>query len=113
MKSTNIFNTFQDCLAGRVFPENQEFNSFMFCRYLGNSPKMIFYANFLNCYEIPNKSQYKFIQSIKNKPYSIKWIKIPKQETKDLENKDYEKIMQKYKISYSKAYDYLKILKRI
>lgn len=111
----NIFITFNDCLAGRAFNPDNGFDGFMFCRYLGNSPKMIHYANFLNCYNLDDYTQYRFIQAIKNRPYSIKWIQVPKDKDNNRKETEvlYEEYMRKYNISRQKANDYLRILKLI
>lgn len=106
----DIFDGFSACLDGKAYPENG-INSFMFCRYLGNSQQMLQYANFINCRygELDERSQYAFIQAIKTKPKFIRWIKT--QKITGANSKEYEVLIEKYKISERKAQDYLKILK--
>lgn len=106
----DMFKGFSACLQGKAYPENG-INSFMFCRYLGNSQAMLEYANFINCRynELSEKSQFAFIQSIKGKPKFIRWIQTPK--VTNAKPEEYDALIKKYNISERKAQDYLKILR--
>lgn len=103
----NIFNTFSNCLKQFQYNPDDEFNSFMFCRYLSNSPKTIKAAQVINIYynQMDNQIQYEFIKNL-NPPRFIRWISIPKEP-------DYQEIMEKYNISKEKARDYKLLLDRI
>lgn len=104
----DIFKTFSNCLQKKAYNPSDGFNSFMFCRYLGNSPQTIQYGNAINClYKyLDDASQYEFVKGLRT-PSFIRWIKVPKEpDTKEL-----QEISQKYDISLEKAKDYLEILK--
>lgn len=103
----NIFNTFSNCLKQYKYNPEDEFNSFMFCRYLSNSPKTIKAAQVINIYynQMDNQTQYEFVKGL-NPPRFIKWISIPKEP--DLTN-----LVEKYNISKEKARDYNSILNKI
>lgn len=102
------FIQFNNCLRNKAYEPDLPFVSFMFCRFLGNNLNMINYANFINCYYsvLSDESQFKFIQSIKNKPRNIQWIKTDKSEIPE----NISEISNKYKISHKKARDYNEIL---
>ena len=108
----NIFDTFYNCLKGNAYNPDEPKSSFMFCRYLANSGQLIQQANFINCYydALNDESQYKFIQTFKNRPKFIRWIKT--NQTEEFDEAEIESICQKYKISKSKAQDYIKILRK-
>ena len=77
---------------------------FIFCRYLGSNPYCLTIANFLNqYYNIPIELQYKAVKPlVKGKLKYIRYISTAKTNDKTIEN-----IMKYYKISYSKAKEYL------
>ena len=107
----SIFTNFDNCLKNKAPDYSVGFSSWLFCRYLAGYVGMINYANAINCYsnQLSDASQYAFIQSVKKKPNSIRWI-IPKSaEIKS--NEELENLMRKYNISQSKAQEYLDILK--
>ena len=107
-----MFKVFNDCIRGNAWDSESKLNSFMFCRFLASSPQTIFYANFINCRyrELPDEAQYKFIQSIKNKPKYIQYVAAPKTGATP---EDYDDIMARYDISPNKAREYLEILNLI
>ena len=99
-------NLFKDCLNDKSFHNPEKFKSFMFCRWLSGNKNLIPYANLINYYyrEIPDEAQYELIQSIKNKPKFIKYIKYKLQED------NLDDIMKKYKINKQIAQEYYNIL---
>ena len=102
------FISFNNCLKNYAYDSDLPFVSFMFCRFLGNNLNMINYANFINCYSgvLSDESQFRMIQSIKNKPRNIGWIKNEKSEIPEI----IDEIANNYKISHKKAREYNEIL---
>ena len=105
----NIFKTFGNALNGRAYNPEDGFDSFMFCRYLSHSPQTIQYAQALNLYynQLDDESQYEFIRALRTPGY-IKWIKNDSEKSEDSEIAE---LVKKYKISKTKAKDYLECIK--
>lgn len=86
--------------------ELKTINSFMFCRWLSNSPVGIEIANYLNnAIDIPIEVQYHFVRSTM---HNVRYIAYPKKT--DENNKDIEVLATHYKCNYLQAKQYYKIL---
>ena len=104
----NIFEQFNNCLKNKDYQESLGFNSFMFCRFLGSSPKTLKQANLINMLykNLNDKTQYDIIRFSPNKPTFIKFLgQNPKENQQNV-----EELIHKYKISKEKALEYLEIL---
>lgn len=104
----SLFKQFQNCLNNKDFNSELDFNSFMFCRFLGSNDQTIQYANFLNCYykSIPDNVQYDFIR-FSNKPKFIKFISQNKKDS----SPEILNLQKEYSINKERAREYLEILK--
>ena len=102
-----MFRNFNNCLHNKSFDKSLPFNSFMFCRYFSFNSQTLKYANFLNTYyNLDPEVQYEFIRNLP-KPKYIKWVPISNTKLDSISD-----VCKKYKISESKAIEYLSILNK-
>lgn len=106
----NIFEQFTNCLRNKDYQEPLGFNSFIFCRFLGSSPKTLKAANTINMFykNLNDESQYNFVRHIESKPTFIRFLKADIQEDDEQVNI----LVKKYNISKEKAREYLTYFNR-
>lgn len=106
-----MFDTIFKVFEKNCPPEEDisKISSFVFCQWLGNNPKTIKDANFINAhYDMPMLYQYKLInETYKGQRFYIKFPKKQKDTSAEM-----ELISKHYKISHEKAKEYLELMSK-
>ena len=102
-----MFKTFQKVLKNQKLESNEDskINQFIFKRYISNHPDGCYLTNFINHYDLDNKTLFEYYRCL-FKGRNVSYIPYTKAETEE----HLELVKTHYSCSDSVARDYLKIL---